>query len=382
MKKSKILLLTLLSCSLMLGGCGGSKDSGSATTPTPNETPNIVVDDTDLDNSEAEATPTPEITEEPEETKEGYVRSDLTNEWIDESLADTRPLSMMVPINTSALPHYNISNAGVIYECLAEGKISRMLCVFDDWTDMERIGNIRSARAYYVAWAMEWDSILCHFGQVLYADPLLNSAACDHLDGNACPAGYGFYRVKDEGRISEQTAYASSELLLKACDYYGISTTHTEYYSPDHWQFASENNPEDLTRYDDSFECTYIDCSNSFPNSKTHFEYNEEDGLYYRFIYGDPHMDGATDTQLAFTNVIIQYCDYVVLDEYDHLEYHYGSGDEGYYITNGQAIPITWDKGSETDPTKYYDSEGNEIYLNTGKTMICICGTNTTVEFE
>ena len=127
MKKSKILLLTLLTCSLMLGGCGGSKDSGSAATPTPNETPNIVVDDTDLDDTETAATPTPEITEEPEETREGYVRSDLTNEWIDEALADTRPLSMMVPINSSALPHYNISNAGVIYECLAEGKISRML---------------------------------------------------------------------------------------------------------------------------------------------------------------------------------------------------------------------------------------------------------------
>lgn len=40
------------------------------------------------------------------------------------------------------------------------------------------------------------------------------------------------------------------------------------------------------------------------------FVYNSEDGLYYRFQYKKEHMDENTGTQLAFKNILLQYCDY------------------------------------------------------------------------
>ena len=46
------------------------------------------------------------------------------------------------------------------------------------------------------------------------------------------------------------------------------------------------------------------------------------------------------------------------------------SGQEGYYITNGKAIPITWTKTSDTERTVYRDLNGDEITINTGKTYI------------
>ena len=45
---------------------------------------------------------------------------------------------------------------------------------------------------------------------------------------------------------------------------------------------------------------------------------------------------------------------------------------DGYYITGGKAIHITWEKESDFAPTKYYDDNGNEIVLNPGKTFIAI----------
>lgn len=48
-----------------------------------------------------------------------------------------------------------------------------------------------------------------------------------------------------------------------------------------------------------------------------------------------------------------------------------GSG-TGYYVTNGKAIPVTWEKETQTGATKYYDADGNEITLNQGKTWVCI----------
>ena len=33
---------------------------------------------------------------------------------------------------------------------------------------------------------------------------------------------------------------------------------------------------------------------------------------------------------------------------------------------------MNWEKGGDYEPTTFYDDNGNEIELNTGKTMICI----------
>ena len=48
------------------------------------------------------------------------------------------------------------------------------------------------------------------------------------------------------------------------------------------------------------------------------------------------------------------------------------AGGTGYYITNGKAIQITWEKPEEWGVTHYYDASGNEIDLNPGKTWICV----------
>ena len=47
----------------------------------------------------------------------------------------------------------------------------------------------------------------------------------------------------------------------------------------------------------------------------------------------------------------------------------------GFFITGGQAIPISWEKDGEFGVTRYYDLEHNEIVLNQGKTWVCIIPT-------
>ena len=45
---------------------------------------------------------------------------------------------------------------------------------------------------------------------------------------------------------------------------------------------------------------------------------------------------------------------------------------DGWFFTNGKGIHVKWAKESDYGATRYYDDAGNEITLNTGKTMICI----------
>ena len=49
------------------------------------------------------------------------------------------------------------------------------------------------------------------------------------------------------------------------------------------------------------------------------------------------------------------------------------TGWDGYYLTNGKAIPITWAKLSDLSRTVYFDkATGQELILNPGKTYIGI----------
>ena len=113
---------------------------------------------------------------------------------------------------------------------------------------------------------------------------------------------------------------------------------------------------------------------NGFGGVKARFEYNPADRSYYRYTYGNPHVDELTGEQLAVTNVIFQYCDGNVLDAKDYL--HFASQSQGNrctVFTNGKRIEGYWSNPGELGtPARYYEEDGQEITLNTGTTFICI----------
>ena len=112
--------------------------------------------------------------------EEGMTRSPLTNEWISGDIEEQRPIAVMVPNDSSALPHYSLSKADILYECPVEGKMSRLMAVFKylDNEERKRIGNVRSSRDYFVYWAFEWDAIYFHFGGPYYIAPVIEQKMC------------------------------------------------------------------------------------------------------------------------------------------------------------------------------------------------------------
>ena len=95
------------------------------------------------------------------------------------------------------------------------------------------------------------------------------------------------------------------------------------------------------------------------------FEYNAETKEYSRFQFNAPHVDQLTGQQLTCDNIILQYSGYQAYDANGYLNIDTQSGGSGKYITRGKAIDITWSKDSQ-----YYDSNGQEIQLNRGKTWV------------
>ncbi len=371
---------------LMLLSVGMLTACGDEDTPTGNTVVGEPIpDESSSDNADGVTTTDSELPPE-----EGMVRSSLTNEWIDEEVENTRPIAVMFPTDKAAQPQYGISHVDVLYECMEEGGISRQMGIIKDWESLDKIGNIRSCRLYYMFWMLEYDAILVHGGGIytmayLFDDPSVNniSGSGESGVGSGAPGNEYFFRTDD--KKAPHNMYISNEGINNAITSLGYSKeVRDEYYDPDHFTFAAYGSPNTL---EDGEDATLIDLSDVFPYSKPTLEYNEAEGVYYKTLHGEAQIDASNDEQLAFANVIVQTTqsqnlstdpnatDYKVFLCHDTTR-------GGYYFTQGKVIPIRWEKTSDRGATKYYDLNGNEIVLNTGKTYIAIAQEGKEVSWE
>ncbi len=370
MKKVKALLAVGISAA-MLFGCGSASDESVSGLSV--EKLEDVVQEAPAAASEASS----EAVDEDAPPAEGMVRSYFTNEWVDEDVNTTRPIAVMYPINKEAQPQYGLSNVAVFYEIMEEGSMSRQMGILEDWADLSQIGNIRSIRDYFIYAALEYDPVIVHYGgPELYVKSILTRSDVDNLNGVGGVMGsdYGaFFRIP-EGSTSEHTAFTDGSHVSAAIEKAGFELEHRdEFEGESHFTFTGYSNPNTLEDYTDAVEATEIDMSGCFPVTKSALTYDEENEVYLKTLYGSAQKDALTGEQLAFSNVIIQRAYHEVRDDNGYLAYQmHDTTRDGYYITKGKMIHITWEKTDDYSPTTYYDDNGNEIVMNTGKTMIFV----------
>lgn len=358
MKKRLSLILLTLSLAGLLGIAGCGKGDTEATSDNTFSTEDEVTAE--------EAENTEDTTEEAEEevAPEGMYRSELTNEWISEDLKDQRPIAVMVDNEKTALPHYGLTQADIIYEMMnstLNDHITRFMVLVKDYDSIKQLGSVRSVRPTNLMIAPEWNAIVCHDGGPFYINTFLNNPYVDHFSGT-------FSRVKN-GKPREFTEYVlTGDMAKNFKNNSKISREYNEYAPTEaHFQFASESKPVELSGGND---CTLVDLP--FKHNGSQLDYDAGSGTYLYSEYGSKHLDPGNDNkQLAFKNVILQKMSYSQLDEHGYMVWNcLASGQKGYYITNGKAIPISWTKTSDTARTIYYDTNGDEITINTGKTYI------------
>ncbi len=371
MKRKSLLALMMVSVvTLSLAGCGGKEEVQAPVEEVQFDS--IVENAADNKKEEtAEEASTEEQTVVEEENHEGMYRSELTNEWIAESLKNQRPIAVMVDNEKTALPHYGLTEADVVYEIMnstANGRITRLMAVVKDWGKIQQFGSIRSARPTNFMLAAEWNAVLCHDGGPFYIDEYVKKSYTNNFSGT-------FGRV-DNGKSREYTEYILEGDLDKNFSNSNYSTEYNEHYEGEHFVFSNEE--VDLSGKSGAIDATEIKLP--FPHNSSNLKYNEETGTYDYYEYGNAHVDPQhNNAVLTFENVILQDCSFSQLDENGYMIYNViGSGDNGYYLTKGKAVPISWIKSGETDITLFLDQEtGEQIEMNTGKTYIALVPSDT-----
>lgn len=399
--KRKVLAAVIIAVGILVG-CGEQEQASSPVIqtmtpePIPTETP----------------VPTEEPVEEEPETVDGFklggenhpitqrtivdgqMQSYLTGEWKDANVVQRRNMAVMIPNNnltvpgtsaTSTVPQHGISQASIIYEAPVEGRITRLMAIFEDYDDLDRIGPIRSSRDYYVYEAMAYDSIYCNWGlAVPFVAPIINTDRIDNisvkLQGIDVGADEAFGRGLNSGYAQEFTSSMNIEGYEKAVARLKYDTTYEEHgrfqqaftFADEGYIAAYETYPDATVIYPGGTESNRGGYGSNTGNNAIRFEYNEEDRLYYRYQYGLPQIDVDNEEQLAVTNIVFKVCHGEVRpDTKDYLTFGVHGSGTAYVFTNGKVIEGTWKRNSDYEANIFYDKDGNEIVFNQGKTWIC-----------
>lgn len=372
----KISLFCLVLCmSAALSACGTKK---------PEQAPVESKENIETESSSASESASQESSQSGDKVPTSY----LTGLECSEEERQQRPMAIMINNIKAGTPQAGIGQASVYYEAPMESAdITRLMPLFENWQDLEMVGYIRSSRDYFVYAALEFDAIYAHFGQAtVYVGDLLNSDLVDNISGATAgidrPASKAFMR--SEKKKAPHDVYTTGEALQEAVDKFNYSLTYHDTHKQK-FTFAPLGEKAD---YADGKKVTLMypggkskGVANGYSNVRAYFEYNEKDGKYYRYQYGDKHIDELTGEQLAVDNVIFQYTHGEFRDKKGYMAFDcHGGWEEGadlskhrvQVFTGGKMIEGTWSRYADTDPALYVDKDGNPIELNRGKTWICL----------
>lgn len=312
-----------------------------------------------------------------------------------------RPITSVIENHLESRPQSGLSVADVVYEAVAEGGITRFLAIFycgiadNDYT----IGQIRSARVYFINYALEYGTnpLFVHWGG---ANNICNN----------CPLG-----VKPRGDIDPRVdAYKYLEKIGWVNGRYGSDmngATNTGYpalftddrrmnLATEHQKVGSTDKIYEEAKkrgfeYEDSdgnaWDKTFVtwkfqdgkpsssptateiafDFWDSMDGYDVIWKYDSTDNKYLRFNGGTEHKDLESGEQLQAKNIAIAYVkEEGPVDNEHHMLYTVTGKGNAIVFQNGEAIEGTWEKVKATDRITFLDNGGKKIEFVRGQTWI------------
>jgi len=286
------------------------------------------------------------------------VPSNLTGLPVNPAVNEGPITGVMIENSLAARPQSGLSNAGVVFEAIAEGGVTRFLALFDN-QGPNSLGPVRSARPYYVQWAMGFDAGYAHVGGSPDALADIRSWGVKDLDQFANGGSY----TRISSRDAPHNVYTSMTALneLEAKKGYGKSN-FTGFVRKAKEQAAKPPTARS------------IDFTMSGPLYNVHYDYNPTFNSYNRSVGGQPHLDANTGKMLS-PKVVIAIVLNLSQGELDASGAYYstyqttGSGTV-YVFQDGTEIAGSWTKVDSKSQITFADSSGKPLPLNPGQTWI------------
>lgn len=282
--------------------------------------------------------------------------------------SNKRPIAIMIDNNVGSSSHIGLQEAYITYEIVVEGGLSRMMAIYKD-KETPEIGPVRSSRHYFLDYALESDCIYTHYGWSPFAENDIKLLGVNNLNG--LYDNIPFWRSNNYR--SPHNVFTSIAKIYEASDKKGYRKESND------WKLLNyqikDYNLEEKYQEDSNVITANQVSFNYLASQSRSFTYNVENKYYLRTMNNEPHIDANTKEQYHYKNLILMKVNNFTLDNEGRQDLDTVGTGEGFYVTNGHAIPIQWSKSARNAKTQYiYKDE--EININDGNTFIEIVPIN------
>ncbi len=316
------------------------------------------------------------------------VYSDLTGEELSDASLKNSPVYCIQTPNglDGARPQTGLKDAGVVFEAIAEGGITRFAAIYQNPTNAI-IGPIRSLRIYYLDWDVPFDCTIIHAGGSQEAVNAVNSYKHISEDYNYMYRGeYGYHLWNNLFTTPDLLSNIGGSSNVK-----GFSRVTPETANKN--RIDSQATKLDITAASDS-DTSALNPSvstirlsfGSGDNFSPVYQYNSETNTYDRYYaYGGSHdvymcpsenLNGKDPQDYCYTSqvspsvVVAMIVDEHLSSDGVHEAITTIGSNTVYIFQNGEVIKGKWSKASRDEQIRFYDESGAEISLNPGQTWI------------
>jgi hypothetical protein len=299
------------------------------------------------------STPIVHVAKKKEPPKPTTVASTLSGLQVDPSVNARPVIGVMIENSLDARPQSGLSQASIVFEAIAEAGITRFLALFQD-TQPGNIGPIRSARPYYVQWAMGFNAGYAHVGGS--PEAIADIRAWGVRDLDQFYNGGSYHRVNT--RAAPHNVYTSVGTLTDLANGKGYTTS----------TFTS------LTRKAEAPvkvpTAKSISMILSGPSYNTHYDYDTATNSYKRSEAGLPHMDAEGSVQISPKVVVALVMQYGYKSDGYHSDYNTLGSGQMYVFQDGVVTEGQWSKPDNASNFTFTDATGKPLALNPGQTWI------------
>lgn len=281
------------------------------------------------------------------------IYSPLTGTAVTKEQSELPVTGIMIENSPDARPQSGLNQAGVVFEAIAEGGITRFLTLWQE-AQPDYVGPVRSVRPYYVDWLQGFDAAIAHVGGSAEALAKIRSEGVKDLDQ--------FYNTGPYRRVNNRYAphnvYTSLPALVDLQKTKGwTKSTFTGF-------------PRKAEKPSDAPTARAIDIVISGALYNVHYDYDVTSNSYKRVLASKPHIDERSKAQISPKVVIAIVIPYSIHQDRVHSVYQTIGSGKTYVFQDGVATEGTWEKTSSKAQITFKDAAGKPIALNAGQTWI------------
>jgi hypothetical protein len=297
------------------------------------------------------------------------VASSLTGLQVSPATNQLPITAIMVENSIYARPESGLGEAGVVFEALTEGGISRFVALYQSDKPIS-VGPVRSARPYFIGWVLGFDAAYAHVGGSPQA---LNDIS--------------LWGVKDLNQFFNGSYY---QRISSRQAPHNVYTTLAELHNLELAKGYTSSNfiswPRQAAKPLKNPTVTKINLTLSYSAYNVSYVYDSSTNTYNRYNGGSPQIDADTNKQISVPVVIAIDVPETngPLDSSNayYSNYQYIGSGKAYIFQNGGITIGQWSKSSNNSQILFKTNSGQPISLNPGEVWITAITSGSAISYK